>query len=497
MTPRTRGRWPLTLLVAMALLAFPAHAWAQGKKKPRAGEKPKGESPAPGAESPAPGAESPAPGAESPAPGAEAPAPGAEAPPPTPRPELPPKVEPPRVPPKPEPPPEPPPRLRHRRRPDRMLPRIQSKYGSLQIGGALAARLVMPFRTISSDWQTFKGADPQNVAFELAGAWIDFAGHLGTRHLEYHLRAGYGMHTPLVLDAKLTYHLPWVKGLSISAGRFFPEFGLVGHRVFTQLGTAEYPIYLTEGGYGVWEQLGFEIAYRHALGPGVLRAALGVFNGVPDGWTDDNQHKDVFIRADYSLRSGPAKGLKAGINAWIGFPHCIWDSANPAASTCTEEDALRHEADTEMKLGLLVAYKRRFTRWVKPKAMMEFWFRRFTPWAENRDPWNGIAFWLHAGVRIGKLLEPVIRFEYLKEMTKTATGGTDKDNWAWRLTAGLNIYLYRTLSHIKVNYIFESWGDTFVAPNWIDMQYGANPLTDPMTAETNVHLLLVTANTEF
>lgn len=385
-----------------------------------------------------------------------------------------------------------------------VLPPVTSTWGSVQLIGLLQSRFVMPLRGLSESYQTFKGSyapgalsagSEQNVAAEVQRIRIILKGHLITKNLSY-LFQGDAVALPWLLDVKFNYKVPFVPGLSVTFGRFLPKFSLMMPTLISRLETAEYPILLTEGGYAPWRQLGLQVNYKLGLGPGVINAHLGVFNGPANGWTDDNHHKDIMVRADYTFKRGGAKGLMVGLNGWFGFPRCNYDAGDVAGSTCTEEDFIKNKADTEILAGVMARYLKNITPNSGLTAMAEFMLQHYTPWAENRDTWLGYGTWAHVGYRqkLGLLdVEGVARFDYL------VPNQDQDDNYAWRVTAGANIFLQRIHSHFKINYFYQRNGDAYTGGrSWTDVKYGDDPtvLAD-WEVKQDLHMFLVQVNTEF
>ena len=381
-----------------------------------------------------------------------------------------------------------------------MFPAVKSKWGSVQLFGLLQARFVMPLRgTFSSDYQTYKGggaAAQQNMAFEVQRIRLLLKGHILTKNFTYLFQGDAAGGAPWLLDVKLGYKIPWVPGLTVCFGRFLPYFSLMMPTLITRLETAEYPIILTEGGYAPWRQLGIQVQYKLGIGPGTLGAYAGVFNGPANGWTDDNHHKDFFIRTDYTFGQGPVRGLMVGLNAWFGFPKCNYDAGDPASSTCTEKDDLLNKADTDIKAGVMARYLRKLNADSGITAMAEFMLRHYTPWAENRDTWFGYGAWAHFGYRYHLRLldvEGVGRFDYL------APNNEIDHNYAWRLTAGVNLFFQKIHSHMKINYFYQNNSRNYTgAVSWADVKYGDDPLvmTD-WEVKDDLHMFLIQVNTEF
>jgi len=400
------------------------------------------------------------------------------------------------------PPPPPPPPVRTAARLGRskpVFPAVKSKWGSVQLWGLLQTRFVLPLRgTFSGDYQTFKGntfnAD-QNMAFEVQRVRILLTGHLLSKNFTYMFQGDAAAGPPWLLDVKLGYKIPCVPGLSISIGRFLPNFSLMMPTLITRLETAEYPILLTEGGWAPWRQLGLQVNYKVGLGPGTLGAYLGIFNGPANGWTDDNPHKDIMLRADYSMELSHSEGFMVGINSWFGFPKCSF-TGDPASSTCNERDSIRNRADTDIKAGVMARYFNNLTSSQGITAMAEFMLRHYIPWAENRDTYMGYGAWAHVGYLQDLLfmqVEGVARFDFLAPNTNVDS------NHAWRVTAGANLYFQKIHSHVKINYIYQNNSDNYTGTaSWIDVKYPDDPLVF-MNWETknDLHMVLVQLNTEF
>jgi hypothetical protein len=269
-------------------------------------------------------------------------------------------------------------------------------------------------------------------------------------------------------------------------------------RLVTRLETTEYPIFLTEGGYASWRDVGVQIAYAHQLGTtGTLSAYLGIFNGEVNGWTDTNDMKDFLFRVDYLGKTGPTAGLWTGAYALLSFPSCrplTADPATAATATCVAEEFEHKKFDTDVRAGVFVEWQRQFGA-VKPHVMTEGYLRKYTPRAgSGAEAWDilGGGMWFHAGLQIGKYLEPVIRGEFI---TTSHENGASSD-WAARMTVGVNFYLQAIQSHIKLDYIFQSWGKGYTGKvQWTDVD--KTDLTAALVAERNFHMLVLQLNTEF
>jgi hypothetical protein len=399
--------------------------------------------------------------------------------------------------------------------PQGLLPWIQTSFGSAKLLTLLQARMNAPLRGSASGWQTYRGSTPggaeQNLAFQVDRIRFILSGHFLTKNLEYMFQ-GDAAASPFLLDVKFTYHLPWVKGLSITFGRFLSSYSLIMSRLISRLETTEYPIFLSEGGYATWRDLGVQIQYALPIGAaGTLNAYLGIFNGETNSVTDTNDMKDFLLRVDF-LGKGALEGLWVGAYALLGFPSCRSDAGGPDGATCIAEEFLRKKYDTDVKGGVFAEWQKAFGM-VRPHVLAEGYFRKYVPraatGAEALDFFSG-GFWLHVGALIGKYIEPMARFEYLTTQHKDDSIVND---WAMRLTAGAQIYFNKIHSHLKINYIYEYMGNGYSAlagltgndgrfsrPQWIDMEFERDPLTNQLIlgpAKRSMHMFVVQAVTEF
>jgi hypothetical protein len=210
--------------------------------------------------------------------------------------------------------------------------------------------------------------------------------------------------------------------------------------------------------------------------------------------------KDFLFRADFQGK-GSLKGISAGAWGWLGFPSCVGDT--PGSETCVLAEQIEKRVDTDMRFGLFAEFQRTFGM-LTPHVMVEGFFRKFTPRASEGAEFldtTGAGFWAHAGIRIGKYIEPLARVEWMTTSHKRGPGDpvwpTDS---ATRITAGLNVYLHKIHSHLKINYIFHyaSIGYTGM-PQWTEIDYGdqtAVPLPPPLINQA-VHMVIIQAATEF
>lgn len=376
----------------------------------------------------------------------------------------------------------------------------------------VTAGLYAPLRSFSYRWQTYSALDPadptnnieQNIAFQFQAAEIALHGHFLTKNLTYTFLADLTA-ANFIPDVELTYHLPWVRGLSVTFGRFRPMFSLMMPRMITRLGTTQYPMFLTEGGYAPWRDLGVQIKYALTIGKvGVLNAYLGVFNGEPNQWTDTNDMKDFLARVDFQGK-GSLKGISAGFWGWFGFPSCV--AGTPSGDTCVPAEQVEKKVDTDMRFGLFAEFQRTFGM-ITPHVMVEGFMRKFTPRASDGADYldtTGGGFWAHAGLRIGKYIEPMARIEWMTTSHVGRHAGNPEPDPEWsdaatRLTVGLNIYLHKIHSHLKINYIFHYMSRGYSGmPQWIEVDNGdqtAVPLPPPMVNQA-VHMLIIQAATEF
>jgi len=400
--------------------------------------------------------------------------------------------------------------------PTGIIPWVQTSFGSAKLLTLLQARMNAPLRGTREGWQTYRGFAPggaeQNLAFQVDRIRLILTGHFLTKNLEYMFQ-GDAAANPFLLDVRFTYRLPWVPGLSIAFGRFLPAYSLIMSRLISRLETTEYPLFLQEGGYAPWRDLGVQIQYALPLGEaGTLNAYLGVFNGEVNSWTDTNDMKDFLVRLDF-VGKGMLDGFTVGAYAWLGFPSCRSDAADPASGTCIHEEFLQKKFDSDLRGGL-------FTEWqktlgvVRPHLLAEGFVRKYTPRAETGaemfDFFSG-GFWLHLGVLVGKYIEPMARIDYL---TTSHKDDSIENNWATRVTAGAQVYFNAIHSHLKINYIFQYMGTGYHTmagltgggagrygqAQWVDMEFQRDPINQQLElgpAKRSVHMFVIQAVTEF
>jgi hypothetical protein len=317
------------------------------------------------------------------------------------------------------------------------IPTVSTQYGSITVLGVFQVLLDTRYQlTVNSD-TTNKDDRLDKITATFQRARIIFKGHVVSEDFTYFFQGDAANEKSFALDMTLGYKLGKT-GLSIRVGRFVPDFSYMMPRNTADLAAINYPVYITTpGGFAIWRQLGFDIAYQPMP---ELIIKVGVFNGVlnspynvtalsaymqmgsipigsytPVGGekkdiavsntTDNNRAKDVMLRVTYK----PMKTLSVDLNMWVGFP------ANYETDpTSTNVGKLKRRANGELTAndtlvmgGPGVEYNDGTLH-----AVGEFMFRYLKHGEGGVDAQTALAAWGHVGYRFTKLIEAIARLDW-------------------------------------------------------------------------------------
>jgi hypothetical protein len=322
-----------------------------------------------------------------------------------------------------------------------VIPTVSTQWGSLTILGV--------FQTLFDNTiniKNYTGPELTKSSFDFQRARIILKGHVISESLTYNFQGEAKNAASFALDAFLGYKCP-TSGLAFRVGRFVPDFSYMMPRNTADLGTINYPLYLTgASGFGVWRQMGLDVASTM----GDLPVKVGVFNGMPEtppaianplntymeigtvplsgaavtasNATDNNRDKDYMARISYKLK----KELSLDLNLYLGMPP-------------NTINAKRY--DLVFMGGPGVEYNDG-----KLHLVGEFMFRNISFGNEGAaDAITSFGAWAHAGYRFTDLIEGVFRVDVYEP-------NMDNDNdMLMRLTAGPNFWLEDKHFRILVN----------------------------------------------
>ncbi|MCD4653089.1 OprO/OprP family phosphate-selective porin [bacterium] len=133
--------------------------------------------------------------------------------------------------------------------------------------------------------------------------------------------------SPYLLDSKLI--LKYIPNTAVTMGRFIPNYTLFMPKSGAKLNLINYP--LTTLRTAMWRQTGIQSTTKTDF----VDVTLGIYNGYqtklspeelpeepdpeaellkPNDWGDNNDAKDILLRADIK----PMKGMKLGLFGWLG-----------------------------------------------------------------------------------------------------------------------------------------------------------------------------------
>ncbi|MDZ7261011.1 MAG: OprO/OprP family phosphate-selective porin, partial [candidate division KSB1 bacterium] len=291
--------------------------------------------------------------------------------------------------------------------------------GDLKIGGILQA---------GYDYSFEEDSLAVNGQFTMNRARFLFWGTIVPDKVKYFVqtetKGGVG-----VLDYKMIF-INLLPKTSITVGRFLPNFTLYMPAPTSKLDMINYPLFLidTRYNYAVWRQTGVQTETVTDL----VDFNLGIFNGPKDNIKDDNDGKDVLLKAAFKPAVDFAK-IQVGGYTWLGN-FLLAEDADLAYNRFGFFGTLTHEKFTvnaELVLG--------------------------------SDEQSGGAkdvksqgFYGHIGYKVLPELEILGRYEYMDPNTDTNDNG-----WTW-ITLGVNRYIESINAMIYLNYIMKleenDWG---------------------------------------
>jgi hypothetical protein len=245
------------------------------------------------------------------------------------------------------------------------------------------------------------------------------------------------------LDYKMIL-LGYIPHTSITLGRFLPNFSLYMPAPTSKLDMINYPVFLQY--YAMWRQSGIQ----SATAIDNIDFNVGLFNGPVNNMNDDNDAKDVLLRAGFKPKLD-ALLVHVGGYAWLG------------------NFLLAEDADMACKIfGLFGTLKRE-----KLTAKGEF-VMGSEEMGSGMDDVKSRGFYGHAGFRASPNVEVLGRFDFLDP----DTDGED-DAWTW-ITFGLNYYIASYHAMIYLNYIMKleqnDWGmSEAIKNNEIRIQFQVAP----------------------
>jgi hypothetical protein len=279
--------------------------------------------------------------------------------------------------------------------------------GDLKIGGIIQA-----------GYSHFMEDRTGNDSFSLRRVRFLFWGTIIPEKVKYSVQLEHaGTIDELGFKAQFFY----IKNTEIAVGRFLPTFTLYMPYSIARLEMINFPFTTTY--YGVWKQCGLQSTTQTEY----VDFNIGIFNGgdIPNNWADNNDAKDILLRADLKP-SGDELKLRFGGYAWLGFaaPPIEWSdreqtfTANRFGGFVTA-DYTKDEITYHFRGELLAARDEKIISWGE----------RIT------DMINSRAILAHFGVQPIKQVEFLLRYDSYDPNTKIT------DNKISAITGGVNYYL--------------------------------------------------------
>lgn len=363
---------------------------------------------------------------------------------------------------------------------------INSNYGSLTVAAIFQTLFGARFDGSDLDRNGNGTVDDQDdffvnnhYDFQLHRARIILKGSLLSPNLTYAFQ-GDATLPEFVLDAKMSYLIPEGEGFStaITVGRTLPPFTLILPRLVSRLDAINYPIYVFQGqggarqpfatGNTVGRQVGLFVTQKLTS---MFQLDLGVFNGfqrqvVAGGWTDENDLKDFFVRAQVK----PLDGLMFAADFWAGFPVSLDSGVADDPLTPANEFraaapfALAADDPTwENDSNYFAVFEAEFTMVPGLKLMGEFAYTHQTvrtldaaTGTRSEASTDGIGGWFHAGYLFKDLLGAGADFEFIARFDYWDADMDNDDNDTLRVTVGPHFFLEGLHSQIRLNYLFNA-----------------------------------------
>ncbi len=330
-----------------------------------------------------------------------------------------------------------------------MLPAVSTRYGSVRLMGL--------FQTL---FDTTLYSDNETVGFSFQRARIMLQGHLLSDELTYFFQGDAKNMGSFALDMYFKFQRG---ALSLRVGRFLPDYTMMMPRDESNLSAIRYPMLLTQGGFGVWRQIGVELGYQ-ASDKFLLK--LGVFNGLftepgatnpeltnqqmggfeLDGvftatYADNNKAKDFLLKAAFNF----SQQLRLDFNFWLGMPVNAADAG---------------ENDVVINAGPGIEYLAG-----KLHIMSEFLFR-VVAYGTDQDAVTALGMWAHIGYFLSENTEAIFRADLVEP-------NLDADNdMRLRITGGGHYWIEREHLRLLINGFFElpiEGGDNAVAQEAIGL----------------------------
>lgn len=332
--------------------------------------------------------------------------------------------------------------------PEQAIPLIDSGYGSLRLGVILQAGF---------EFLPDARAGERN-SFDLHHARLILDGHLLSENLRYLFsgdateglagarRPGApggemasdrpGSEVPFLLDAKIIWRIPAI-GVTVSAGRFVPAWGLTMETRPTRLGAIGYPLYVygAERSIGRFRNVGMDAQIRVI---DFLAFEAGIFNGGRNSWGDRNDAKDVIA----GILIEPLAGMRIRAASFFAFP---------PATGATRRDGSEIEGGTETHIQPVIEARYQDYGFDVMLGGAASFVERDE--GDAREDFYSMGGMVHFGYTlIGDWFQLFAR----GELWDPDMGGTGDDQL--RITAGPQLFLEGIHSQIRINYIYDRFG---------------------------------------
>ena len=332
--------------------------------------------------------------------------------------------------------------------------------GDLKIGAILQAGLDYSL----ADDTTATGAQNVNGQFTLNRARFLFWGTIVPDKVKYFVqtetRNGVG-----ALDYKMTF-VDYIPQTEITVGRFLPSFTYYMPRHTGKLDMINYPLFLIasktpEGvkgnfwDYAMWRQTGVQITTK-VENFADWAFTGGLFNGPADNIADNNDAKDVLLRADFMPKTDFGK-IVIGGHAWLGNL-LLADDEDCAYNRFGFFGVLMHEKATVVAELVMGSDEEAHFDAAKNE------------WTDR----SSMGFYGHAEYKVNPEIGILGRFDFFDQNTDV-----DDNAWTW-ITFGVNYYIESYNAMMYLNFIHKEeqndWGAKESLDNdVIQLQFQVSP----------------------